>query len=246
MRRFVLILQFLTRITIAKNLPYDKEFKKGIVYFPLVGLVIGLILAGAYRLFALLFLNNIVGILLLALYVFLTGGLHLDGLGDTFDGVYSNQNKERVLEIMKDSRLGTNGVLIIFFSLMVKTFGIMTILDHNMITGLILIPVFGRLALVYGSYKAKYAREEGLGHIFIGKITSQEVFYTTLITGVITLIHKESLVFIGITVAFSYLYKRHIEKSIDGMTGDTLGALCELTEVMYILYLLAIVNISLF
>lgn len=246
MKRFILTLQFLTRITITKNLPYDQDFKKGIVYFPLVGLVLGLILAGVYKGLIYLFPPVITSTIVIALYVALTGGLHLDGLGDTFDGFYSSRTRERMLEIMKDSRLGTNGVIAIIFSLLLKIFALAALPQEKVIYVLILMPVFGRLSLVYGSFKAKYAREEGLGHIYIDKITGVEVFSATIITSFILLLDWSSLVFIPVLWRFSSLFKAHSNKVINGMTGDTLGVLCELTEVLYILFLLGLAGLNIY
>ncbi|AOY76346.1 adenosylcobinamide-GDP ribazoletransferase [Clostridium formicaceticum] len=245
MQRFILILQFLTRITIAKDLSYDEDFKKGIIYFPLVGLVLGGILAVAYKGLSYGLNATVASILVIALYVALTGGLHLDGLGDTFDGFYSSRPRERILEIMKDSRLGTNGVIVIVFGLLIKIFGLAEVLPSRGLTALILMPVMGRLAIVYGSYNISYARKEGLGNIFIDKITKQEIAVATLLTVLCALLDKNALFFIPILWLFSYLFKKYSKQIIGGMTGDTSGALCELTEILYILYLLVLTNIKL-
>ena len=243
MSRFILTLQFLTRITLAKDIPYDKNFGKGIVYFPFVGLVLGIILAGAYKGLSFLFPTVITSIIIIVLYVGLTGGLHLDGLGDTFDGFYSSRTRDRILEIMKDSRLGTHWVIVILFNLLLKIFGLATIAQETGIIALIILPIVGRLALVYGSFQSRYAREEGLGHIFIGKVTVKEVIVTTIIASILMTIHWPSLVFIPILWIFASLFKNHCKRVINGMTGDTLGALCELAEALYLLYLLGIGNL---
>ncbi|SDK69696.1 adenosylcobinamide-GDP ribazoletransferase [Natronincola ferrireducens] len=245
MQRFLLILQFLTRITVIQNPPYDKNFEKGIVYFPVVGLVLGLILAAVYRGLLYLLSPTVASILVIAFYVALTGGLHLDGLGDTFDGFYSSRSRETILEIMKDSRLGTNGVVAIFFCLTIKIFGIASLSQQVGFITIMLMPVFGRLALVYGCYKVPYGRQEGLGHIFINRTTKRELIYTIIITVLITLIDKKSFLFIVIAWVFASLFKNHSKKIIHGMTGDTLGGLCELTEILYILYILVLQTLNL-
>ena len=243
MKRFVGMLQFLTRITIIKDLPFDEEFNKGIIYFPLVGAAQGIIIAGIY-LVASYFINyNIAAILTIAAYLSLTGALHLDGLGDTFDGFYSSRPKEKILSIMKDSRLGTNGMTALFFSLFLKISGIQSLAwvpeGYRMI---ILMPVFGKLALVLGSYKARYAREEGLGNIFIGKVKISEVATATITALFISIIHVKSILFIPWIFIIAMLFKEHSYNKIEGMTGDTLGALAELVEVSYLLYLIIIMR----
>ena len=100
----------MTRIPIKADVEFDEEFHKSIVYFPLVGFVIGLISFLIGILALKIFDPFVTSILVVAGEVILTGGLHIDGLGDTFDAIYSNRDKERILEIMKDSRLGTNAL----------------------------------------------------------------------------------------------------------------------------------------
>ena len=105
----------MTRIPIKADIGFDEEFHKSIVYFPLVGFVIGLISFLIGSLALKIFDPFVTSILIVAGEVILTGGLHIDGLGDTFDAIYSNRDKERMLEIMKDSRLGTNSLLAILY-----------------------------------------------------------------------------------------------------------------------------------
>ena len=101
MKRFILILQFLTRIPIKLNVGFDDEFYKSIVYFPLVGFVIGILSYLIGWISMLLFEPFIASIIITLAGVLITGGLHIDGLGDTFDAIYSYRDKEKMLEIMK-------------------------------------------------------------------------------------------------------------------------------------------------
>lgn len=242
MKRFVGMLQFLTRITIIKELPFDEEFHKGIVYFPLVGALQGLILMAVYGLTEYAINPSIAAILAIVAYLCLTGALHLDGLGDTFDGFYSSRPKEAILTIMKDSRIGTNGMAVLFFALLLKINGLQQIASPNIYRSLILMPVFGKLALVLGSYKAKYAREVGLGNIFIGKVQRSDVLIATLVTLLLSIIQIESLLFVPATFLIAFIFKKHSYEKIQGMTGDTLGALAEIVEVCYILFLLIFIK----
>ncbi len=243
MKRFVGMLQFLTRITIIKELPFDEEFHKGIVYFPLVGLVQGLILAAVYAISGYLANSAMAAIFTIAAYLCITGALHLDGLGDTFDGFYSSRPKEGILTIMKDSRLGTNGMAVLFFALLIKITGIQSMLGVSQALKLIiLMPVFGKLSLVLGAYKASYARKEGLGNIFIGRVQSSEVVTAAITAALIALIDIKSLFFLPFIFIIAFMFKTHANNKIDGMTGDTLGALAEIVEVCYILYLIILLK----
>ncbi|NLM04561.1 MAG: adenosylcobinamide-GDP ribazoletransferase [Clostridiales bacterium] len=237
MQRFFTTLQFLTRITVIKNPEYDEDFKKGIIYFPIVGLVLGLILAVFYKGFTYFFPNTVTSILVVAIYLGLTGGLHLDGLADTFDGFYSSRTRDEILVIMKDSRLGSNGVIVILISILLKVFLITNFSENTGFLVLILMPMMGRLAAVHGSYNINYAREKGLGNIYIGNITREEMVYANIIAMIICLIDIRAIPFILILGIFSMIFKDHSKNIIGGMTGDTLGALSELTEIIFLLYM---------
>ena len=115
MNWFISILQFMTRIPIRIETGFDEEFHKSIVYFPLVGFVIGIITYSLGWLSLTIFDPFISAIVITLIEVLTTGGLHIDGLGDTYDAIYSNWEKERILEIMKDSRLGIDSLLLIMF-----------------------------------------------------------------------------------------------------------------------------------
>ena len=238
MRRLILILQFLTRIPLPtiEWRSDNNEFRDGIVYFPLVGFIVGLFIMLFY------FLGNLLGGKLLASVAavtseaFITGGLHIDGLADTFDGLYSNRSKDRILEIMKDSRIGTNGVLAILLTILLKLSLIYQLPESETFKILLLMPVFSRLGMVFASRYSKYARENGLGNVFIGQVNNKHVAGAVLISGLISLIHISSLLFIPIVFGFCLLYIKNIKEKIGGMTGDTLGALCELSELVYLVF----------
>ncbi len=118
MKRFISILQFMTRIPININVGFDEEFHKTLSYFPLVGLVLGVLELLIGKISLMIFDPFITSLIITLSAVILTGGLHIDGLGDTFDALYSYRDKEKMLEIMKDSRLGTNSLLAVMFLLL--------------------------------------------------------------------------------------------------------------------------------
>ncbi len=118
LRAFFIGLQFLTRISIVEQKDWcEKDFADSVRYFPLIGLVLGIIYAAFAALLLILLPQNgfllphhVVAAALLILPILLTGGLHCDGFMDTMDGLFSGRSRERMLEIMKDSRVGANGV----------------------------------------------------------------------------------------------------------------------------------------
>lgn len=116
MKAFLIALQFLSRIHLAsQDVWRDEDFGRSVLFFPLVGLIIGLLLAALYG--ALSFILNPLGcaVLVVAFWFYVTGGLHADGYMDTADGLFSGRSRERMLEIMKDSRVGSGGVMAFVF-----------------------------------------------------------------------------------------------------------------------------------
>src|SRR6056297_904945 len=112
MNSFLIALQFITVIPVKKDLNYsEKNIARSMLYYPFIGTLIGLILV-IVNITGATFLPDLVrDILLLIIFVLLTGGIHFDGLADSFDGLFGGQNKKRILEIMGDSSIGIYGIL---------------------------------------------------------------------------------------------------------------------------------------
>lgn len=240
MDTLILTIQLLTRIPINKQIDVkDEMLSKGVMYWPVVGLIIGVGQAIVYMLLSLILPKPVAVIFAVLSEICINGGFHLDGLCDTADAIYSARTKERMLEIMKDSRVGTNGVIAAFFDLMLKIFLLMSSVDTEVV--LILAPVAGKMVQGILMYKARYARKKGLGHSYIGRISLK----TCLICSI------SGAVFIGACLAFfgkwflfpvpllcmlaAFGFRKYIESKIDGMTGDTLGAGSEVTEILFLL-----------
>lgn len=254
MKRFISILQFMTRIPINIDTGFDEEFHKTITYFPLVGLVLGVLIYIIGLVSGIFFDSFITSIIVTLALVILTGGLHIDGLGDTFDAIYSYRDKERMLEIMKDSRLGTNSLLAIMFLILLKIGFIYSIINNSLLWTVIFMPVVARLGVIVMMYKTVTPRENGMGNLFIGK-ASTSMFTIAILYTIILIIGISKLIFlvstfeammlistIIILFIFNNLLKKHIYKKIDGVTGDILGCTIELGELIYLfcIYLLLI------
>lgn len=248
MKRFIGLLQFMTRIPIKANVGFDEEFHKSIVYFPLVGFVIGLISFFIGSLAIRIFNPFITSILIVAGEVILTGGLHIDGLGDTFDAIYSNRDKERMLEIMKDSRLGTNSLLAILFLVLIKIGLLNSAINSNLMCLIIFMPMISRLGVIVMLYKTVTPRKVGMGNIFIGKATLC-MFITAIVYTIVIIVAISKFIFLStnlniikllisivVVMIFDYLFKKHIYKKIDGVTGDILGCTIELGELIFLLF----------
>lgn len=236
MKRLILLTQFLTRIPINTNLDVDvDDFTKGIIYFPVVGAIIGAFLAAIYYLFSYLNVELItMSTLLVIAEILITGGLHLDGLSDTFDGIYSNRDRERVLEIMKDSRIGANGVISLISLVVLKIALYMSIPSMYIMYVVFLMPIFSRAMVPFICYKAKYPRKEGMGNMFIGKVKTKSLLITFAILVLSSMVFKISMILIIPMIVFTYLYRSHVSKIIGGITGDVIGASIEICEIVYL------------
>ena len=239
MRYFLIALTFLTRLPVPfgdKSNYQAEDFQKSIYFFPLIGLIIGLILWGSYYLLDLVFPTMISAALLLLIYVLLTGGLHLDGLIDTVDGVYGGMTKERRLEIMKDTNPGAFGVLGAVLVLVIK-YSIFAQMEQGMLLFLIAAPILGRQAMVWMQVLYSCARQEGLGKMFSAHNNLPVFGVTTGLTLVILVAFTQLLGLYAFLIAavFCFLLASQLSRLLGGLTGDTYGAGCELIEIFVLL-----------
>lgn len=250
MNKFINILQFLTRITIKKDIPYEKNMGSGLIFFPVVGIIIGGGLLAEY-----LALDTFVSpkysiivipFILVVSEIIITGGLHVDGFGDTFDGLFSYRDKDGILEIMKDPRLGTNGVLSVVFLVLSKIIIIFILIDRDILWPIFLMPMIGRYVCVVLSYKSHPARENGMGNMFIGKCDIGTLLassaFTALVVTVASAIFSKSfiqaildIVIVGVMFILTNVFEYLVSKKIGGLTGDILGCGIELGELVFLL-----------
>ncbi|EYE89254.1 hypothetical protein Q428_03775 [Fervidicella metallireducens AeB] len=241
-KAFILMLQFLTRLPI--NIPVDMDSKtlsRGAFFFPFVGVVVGLISGGVYYLFQ--FINNdIASLSAVFTIIFVTGGIHVDGLSDTADGFFSARSKERILEIMKDSRVGTFGVIAIIFDILAKYVIIKNIPAGLVIPALIFSCALGRTASSMLFSFGKSARPGGMGDMFTANPTKKYFISATIILTVIGLVTVRTMFLIALVsvVIFALLLMKLSYKTIDGLTGDVYGACTELCEIVSLTVFMAV------
>jgi len=239
LKRLVLMLQFFTRIPINISISSNSsDFGKGLVYAPFVGLVIGALLTmAAYGLLC-IFPRVMVTAIILVLYMMVTGGLHLDGLGDTFDGIFSNRSKERMLEIMRDSRVGTNAVLAVSGVILLDFAALTQINPDYYLRTILLMPMAGRTGSLVGAAVSRYARQgEGLGKSFIDFCGKKELIWGLAIYTAISLLTLDlGLWLVLLLPPFSaLLFVRFFSRKTGGATGDILGAVCELNQCIFLI-----------
>lgn len=232
----LLMFQFITRIPIKLNLPCDeKAFRRGTIFFPVVGVVIGLLQFGLAMLLAKVLPVLLVAMITMLLGIVLTGGFHMDGLGDTFDGFFSNKDKERIIEIMKDSRIGTFSGIALICDILFKTFAIYFLIVEGHSLGIVLAPVVSRFCMTLAFKIGKSAKKGGLGNLFIGNIGMVEFAISFVITaciGVFTVGWQMTAWTIGLSAIATVAFNFYCVSKIDGMTGDTIGAVNEIVEVL--------------
>jgi adenosylcobinamide-GDP ribazoletransferase len=225
---------FLTRLPVPKNLK-NEAWAKSPPWYPFVGLLLGGVLAAlAWGLGWLEAPSLLTAMLVVTLWVYLTGGLHLDGLMDTADGFGSYRNRERVLEIMKDSRVGAMGVLAAVLLLGNKVAALSALSGDVQIVGLLLAPLLGRTTMLTTLYWSRYAREDGLAKSLksvgvVGK-TVPFLFAALLLVVSTWWLQGAVVLVVVLPLLVAFLLIRTSYKMIGGCTGDVFGALCELTE----------------
>lgn len=239
MKAALAALQFLTILPFPRSLDLgERAVGRGIWFFPLVGLLIGVAVAALD-----LGLNRIlpslpVSVISIAALVLVSGGLHVDGLADTADGFFSSRPKERILEIMKDSRSGPMAVAALICVLGLKMAALACIpplLDSWRAAAILLMALAGRCALVFQLNLLPYARSEGgLGTVFVkARSWLQAVLALAVLGGASWwLLGLAGAGVTAGTLLVSCLFALCCYRKIGGFTGDTLGAACELTELV--------------
>ena len=229
MRNFISALQFITILPVGKAAHFDPP--KMIPYFPVVGLALGL-LAGVFDQTAgHLWSRPVASVLDVIFLILLTGAFHLDGLGDAADGLLGQRSHERTLAIMKDSRLGTMGLVAIVCALSLKWAGICGLSDHRVLW-LILIPAYARGGMLFGMRLLTYGRPDGgTGLEFFKKKLGISAFWGLAVLPVFSIFlgWKALVLNIGfgiITAGTIWYYK----KRLGCITGDMLGAMTEILE----------------
>jgi adenosylcobinamide-GDP ribazoletransferase len=200
------------------------------IFFPVIGLLLGLILVLANFLlqpFASPALSSVVLVTILAV---ITRGLHLDGLGDTFDGLGAGGERERVLRVMDDSHTGAFGLIAIVLLLFFKIHAIESI-EGDRWRALLAAPVLGRWAMVLLGYRSQAAKP-GLGSTLVDHLNDKHVYLASFIAVVLVaaILRGAGIVMIIWIALFALTAKRFFHRRLGGVTGDTFGAVGEMSE----------------
>ena len=250
MKKILLAFQFLTIIPVKDTgIVADREIGGAAAYFPLVGGVQGMLLVFAAMALSRVFPLDVTNILVILLLVITNGALHLDGLSDTFDAIASRGNREKKLSIMKDATVGPAGVIAIVISIMLK----FLLLNESYSDSspaiyyliLFLLPVYSRWVMVPAIFHCRSAREEGLGKTFIENVGAKELLTATILTlilsflAVFIIFNTAGLTHIIFSLPALYIFSLiagwFAVRRFGGMTGDTFGAVSELSEIIFLM-----------
>jgi adenosylcobinamide-GDP ribazoletransferase len=248
---FLAAVQLLTSIPISiKRQLTPAQLGKATAWFPVVGLLIGSILAFVNWVLSLFLPAPVVNALVIAALVILTGGMHLDGFADTCDGMAGHKPVEERWRIMHDSHTGAFGVVGIVVLLLVKYIALSNIPAEYMVVTLVFMPLVSRWAMVYAIFAFPYARPEGLGKAYKDATRWPQFTIATIVTLVFVLFVLFTwlpvisvLAFIGVWI-FTTLLALYYKHKFAGLTGDTYGAINESAEVMALIFIILLHTIE--
>lgn len=218
----------LTILPIPRELNYSS---RAMSFFPIVGVMIGLVLASLQSLVSNLFPLLVSAALVLIVWVILTGALHLDGVSDACDALFAATSRERRLEILRDVHMGAFGATGLALVLIAK----FAALTPTNAAALLLAPTFGRWAMVYAA-TFPLARREGMAALFAARLTRREILTATLFTTLIAIPFGWLGVsaFVAAVITTTLLAWIAMGR-LGGLTGDIYGMVCECVEVSVLL-----------
>jgi adenosylcobinamide-GDP ribazoletransferase len=248
MPSFLTAISFLTIFPFASGKAVEpRELASSMALFPLVGVWLGACMWLMDKYLCLIFPVWVVACLIVAFLAVVTGGLHLDGFADTLDGFYAGRgDRARTLEVMKDSRVGAMGVIGLLLLLLLKVAAIAGIPSGLRGQALLVMPAISRWSQVQLSIGSEYARKEGsLAKAFIEFLEWKHFATATIVTcvAVVLLSGTRGMAAFAVAGLFTFGAKAYFKSRIGGVTGDTIGAVNEINEVLALLVFCASLEI---
>ncbi len=253
---FLTSLAFLTRLPLPRIQRYDESIAAlSVIFYPLVGAIIG----GLLCLFVGVLIgfyphanSGLVAALVLTLWTYLSGGLHLDGLADSADAwVGGLGQRDKTLAIMKDPQSGPMGVIVIVLVLLIKWAALEALFQallQPMLNGtswwpvfasIVIVPILARAVVIGVLATTPYVREAGLGKNLLAGVTPIRVWVTLIIVALLTvlLVPKSAILLLLVWLTVAAMARAAMLKRIQGCTGDTLGATIEIQEAILLVAL---------
>jgi adenosylcobinamide-GDP ribazoletransferase len=243
---FLAAVMFLTRLPVGRfNEFREEDVAPSTIYFPVVGALIGLA-GGLALLTSAAFPSPVAVLISMLVTIWLTGGLHEDGLADSADGLIGGQDPQRRLEIMKDSRIGAYGALALWFSLTAKLLLIESLLAANLVTAvraIVIAHCLGRTATVALLTCLPYARiEPSKSSSFGNKVTFRQLAPVIVFAVALSLLllGLQGVCCLTAAVVVTVVCGLYFKGKIGGITGDCLGAANQLVELSTYLSLITL------
>jgi adenosylcobinamide-GDP ribazoletransferase len=228
---FFAALQFLTFFPYPRRMGYaTADVGRSAIFFPVIGLILGSILVVVNFLLAPFASAALLSVILVSLLAFLTRGLHLDGVGDTFDGLGAGGDRDRILSVMDDSHTGVFGLTAVVLVLLLKIHALESI-DVDRGRTLLVALILGRWGMLLLAYRSKAAKD-GLGSRLIDHLKTKYFLIATLLTLVLVaaIWSRNGIMMMAWVAIFTTASKIYFHRRLGGVTGDTCGAVGELSE----------------
>ena len=244
---FLTALMFLTRVPCPKWIGYSEEqLNSSCRYFPLIGTFVGASGAIAWWLADFLWPPSVATLLAMITTIIITGAFHEDGFSDTCDGFGGGWNRSQILTIMKDSRVGAYGVIGIIFALGLKFALLEALPDHMIVASLIIAHTVSRFLAISFIFTHDYARDDDTSKIRPLAYRIRRIdFWFGIATTALTLMLLPLYTIIPIIIATLIVYiiaSKVLLAPLAGYTGDTLGAIQQMSELVVYLVILAVVG----
>ncbi|HEX9290042.1 MAG TPA: adenosylcobinamide-GDP ribazoletransferase [Anaeromyxobacteraceae bacterium] len=227
---------FLTRLPLRAAEVGERDLGRSVAYFPVAGLALGALVGAAAWAVRGHLAPAVQAAMLVALLAWLTGGLHLDGLADVFDGLSGgHRDPARALAIMRDARIGAHGAAALCLLLLAKAAALVPLLERSDGWALIAFPVAARWAVVPLVVLFPYARPEGLGKAFHENARAVQVAVATLLAAPVAIsMGVRAAAPIAAALAAALLFALVVQRRLGGLTGDVYGACIELSELAFL------------
>jgi adenosylcobinamide-GDP ribazoletransferase len=232
MRGFLIGLQFLTQVPIRTERVAPSHIADSYYFYPVIGFLIGVAAVVVRRGLMMVFPASFSITLVLAFLIWISGGLHEDGLADVADGMGGGWTRDERLTIMKDSRIGAFGASTLILAVLAKYAALTSMNAAHLDASIVIAQVLGRWAFLPMGYFNRYARE-GLGSEFMKGLSAKAVVVGTVIAGcsAILLCRVQGTLALGTATAIIIVASRYFRRRIGGLTGDCFGAMFQFVEI---------------
>jgi adenosylcobinamide-GDP ribazoletransferase len=244
LRSFTIAWHFLTAVPLQARCheATPQELARSMAWFPVVGMVLGGVLAGTDLVLSATIPPSILNVLLIAWLVLLTGGLHVDGLADSVDGIAGGRTPTDRLAIMRDARIGAIGATGLMLALGLRYAGLMAVPHAERLAVLLCMPALGRWAMVVTAFSMPYARPEGgLAQPFLQQLSAREVLAATIVPlgALCWFFGARGIVVFAVIAMIAQSIAALSRRLLGGITGDVLGAANEIAEIVFVIAITA-------